>query len=61
MSGHGANLIFFNTKIKIGRPEHSLPLPPLSYVRHLLFATRHMNMLFIINLGRVATGYHNYC
>ena len=24
MSGHGANLIFFDKKIKIGRPEHSL-------------------------------------
>ena len=23
MSGHGANPIFFNKKIKIGRPEHS--------------------------------------
>ena len=29
MSGHGANPIFFNKKIKIGRPEHSLtPHPP---------------------------------
>ena len=31
MSGHGANPIFFNKKIKIGRPEHSLnPQPPMS-------------------------------
>ena len=31
MSGHGANPIFFNKKIKIGRPEHSLtPHPPTS-------------------------------
>ena len=31
MSGHGANPIFFNKKIKIGRPEHSLtPHPPMS-------------------------------
>ena len=30
MSGHSANLIFFNKKkIKIGHPEHSLPLPPV--------------------------------
>ena len=30
MSGHGGNPIFFNKKIKIGRPEHSLttPTPP---------------------------------
>ena len=29
ISGHGANPIFFNKKIKIGRPEHSLaPHPP---------------------------------
>ena len=25
MSGHGANPVFFNKKIKIGRPEHLLP------------------------------------
>ena len=24
MSGHGRNLIFFNKKIQIGRPEHSI-------------------------------------
>ena len=31
MSGHGANPIFFNKKIKFGRPEHSLtPRPPMS-------------------------------
>ena len=31
MSGHGGNSIFFNKKIKIGRPEHSLsPDPPTS-------------------------------
>ena len=29
MSGHGANPIFFNNKIKIGRPEHSLTPHPL--------------------------------
>ena len=29
MSGHGTNPIFFNKKIKIGRPEHSPP-PPLT-------------------------------
>ena len=29
MPGHGANSIFFDKKMKIGRPEHSLtPLPP---------------------------------
>ena len=28
MSGHGANATFFNEKIKIGRPEHSLTLEP---------------------------------
>ena len=29
MSGHGGNPIFFNKKIKIGCPEHSLtPHPP---------------------------------
>ena len=27
MSGHGTNPIFFDKKIKIGRLEHSLPLP----------------------------------
>ena len=32
MSGHGANPIFFNKKIKIGRPEHSLT--PLAYFRN---------------------------
>ena len=33
MSGHGANPVFFNKKIKIGRPDHSLthhPPPPTS-------------------------------
>ena len=31
MSGHGANPIFFNKKIKIGHPEHSLtPHTPTS-------------------------------
>ena len=31
MSGHGGNPIFFNKKIKIGRPEHSsTPHPPTS-------------------------------
>ena len=31
MFGHGANPIFFDKKIKIGRPEHSLtPYPPTS-------------------------------
>ena len=31
MSGHGANPIFFNEKIKIGRPELRLtPHPPTS-------------------------------
>ena len=29
MSGHGANPVFFNKKIKIGHPEHELPLPHL--------------------------------
>ena len=30
MSGHGANPIFFNKKMKIGCPEHSVtPLHPL--------------------------------
>ena len=29
MPGHGPNPIFFNKKIKIGRPEHSLTLHPL--------------------------------
>ena len=29
MSGHGANPIFSNKKIKIGRPEHSLTPTPL--------------------------------
>ena len=29
MSGHGANPIFFNKKIKIGRPKHSLTPQPL--------------------------------
>ena len=29
MSDHGANLIFFNKRIKIRRPQHSLtPRPP---------------------------------
>ena len=28
MSGHGVNPIFFNEKIKIERPEHSLTPPP---------------------------------
>ena len=37
MSGHGANPIFFNKKIKIGRPEDLLT--PSTYVRqHLIFA-----------------------
>ena len=31
MSGHDPNPIFFNKKMKIGRPEHSLtPHPPTS-------------------------------
>ena len=31
MSDHGANLIFFNKRIKIRRPQHSLtPRPPPS-------------------------------
>ena len=29
MSGHGGNPIFFNKKIKIGRPEQSLTPHPL--------------------------------
>ena len=29
MSGHGVNPIFFNKKIKTGRPEHSLTPHPL--------------------------------
>ena len=29
MSGHGHDPIFFNKKIKIGRPEHSLNPQPL--------------------------------
>ena len=35
MSGHGANPIFFNKKIKIGCPEHLLtpnsPLRPITF------------------------------
>ena len=35
MSGHGANPIFFNKKkIKIERPEHSLPPTPLRPISH---------------------------
>ena len=31
ISGHGANPIFFNKEMKIGRPEHSFtPHPPTS-------------------------------
>ena len=30
MSGHNANSIFFNKKIKIGRPEHLLTPTPTS-------------------------------
>ena len=37
MSGHGANPIFFNKKW-IGRPEHSLPAPPLYERYHLICA-----------------------
>ena len=29
MSGHGANSVFFNKKIKTGRPEHFLSPHPL--------------------------------
>ena len=33
ISGHGADPVFFNKKIKIGRPEYLLnPLPPPPYV-----------------------------
>ena len=35
MSGHRENLIFFNKKIKIGRPEHLLTSP--SYPPNILF------------------------
>ena len=34
-SGHGGNPVFFNKKIKIGRPEHSLtptPLRPINLI-----------------------------
>ena len=31
ISGHAPNPIFFNKKIKIGRPEHSIALPITSY------------------------------
>ena len=34
ISGHGANLIFFDKNIKIGRPEHSLHLTPLPLSLH---------------------------
>ena len=30
MSGHGPNLTFFNKKVKIGHPEHSLTHTPTS-------------------------------
>ena len=33
MSGRGGNPIFFNKKIKIGRPEHSLTPHPLRPIR----------------------------
>ena len=42
-SGDAVNPIFFNKKIKIGRPEHLLPLTPYplskltSYVYHPLY------------------------
>ena len=36
MSVHDTNLIFFNTKIKIGRPEHSLtPSDNISFLPYL--------------------------
>ena len=37
MSGHGANPIFFNKKIEIGRPEHSLT-PPHPTSDNILFS-----------------------
>ena len=33
MSGHSANLIFFNKKYKIESPEHLLILHPFPYVQ----------------------------
>ena len=42
MSGHGGNPIFFDKKIKIGRPEHSLTLHPpksddISFLSSLIY------------------------
>ena len=39
MPGHGANPIFFNKKIKIGRPEHLIIPPP---PQHLHPTTSHL-------------------
>ena len=39
MSGHRANPIFFNKKIEIGRPEHSLTPAPLIPMRYHICLT----------------------
>ena len=38
MSGYGSNPIFFNKKIKIGRPEHLLPPFPHPSTADSIFA-----------------------
>ena len=45
MSGHGGNPIFFDKKIKVGRPEHSL-IPHLPTSDNISF----------LPFGRVANG-----
>ena len=41
MSGHGGSPIFFNKKIKIGRPEHSLTPHPLRPITSHFCLTPH--------------------
>ena len=45
-TAHGANPIFFNKKIKIGRPKHSVTLHPLRPI------TSHFFDLFPCQSGR---------
>ena len=53
MSGYGANPIFFNKKLKIGDPEHSLtPPPPTSNnISSLAYPPLSLNVDVICVLG----------
>ena len=52
MSGHGANPIFCNKKIKIGRPEHLLPPTPLRPVTSHFCLTSKVDVICVSSLSQ---------